>query len=65
MYPPLLRNGKPGGWGFAEAEAADDLLHLQHLSEREVIWAVSVPGETPFVAEVRDPKSWPSATGAY
>lgn len=39
---------------MAEAEESDELLDMHYLTEREVVWAVSVPGESPFVAEVSE-----------
>ncbi|KAF8582639.1 hypothetical protein K439DRAFT_1635083 [Ramaria rubella] len=51
IYPSLLRNARPGGWGLAEVAADEDLLDLQHLKERDVVWAISVPGESSFVAQ--------------
>ncbi|KAF8514049.1 hypothetical protein JB92DRAFT_2920727 [Gautieria morchelliformis] len=61
VYPSLLRNGKPGGWGFAEAEPADEALDLQYLSEREVVWVIAVPGESPYVAEILDDAEVPAS----
>ena len=53
MYPAVLPDGSPGGWGFADTDAApEDLMQVQHLCEREVLWAISIPGESPFVAKV-------------
>ena len=55
VYLSLLQDGHPGGWGLAEKAGDQGPLEVQHLRQREVVWAISVPGESPFVAEVRTP----------
>lgn len=49
-----------GGYGLYEKEAqnAEDSFgeHIDYskLKEREVVWAVTVPGQTPWMREVRN-----------
>lgn len=52
IYPAVLPSGSFGAWGLAESVGSSDLPNLHSLREREVLWAVSIPGESPFVAEV-------------
>lgn len=55
LYPSVLSDGSPGAWGLAETTVlfGSSLPDLQSLRQREVIWAVTVPGESPFISEVR------------
>lgn len=54
LYPSVLSDDSPGAWGLAESTVLIDssLPDLQSLRQREVIWAVTVPGESPFISEV-------------
>jgi hypothetical protein len=52
-------SGTCGGWGLSDdASQREDVLEnspldYSNLRERSVVWAVSVPGESQWVSEVR------------
>ena len=55
MYLSRSKSGKLSGWGIEAAEDADyDDPEYEHLRECTVLWAISVPGESAWVAEELD-----------
>ncbi|KAJ7470418.1 putative alanine racemase-domain-containing protein [Mycena latifolia] len=53
MYLAKRSGGRCGGWGLADDEPIDD-LDYSDLRENVVIWAVSIPAESPWVAAELD-----------
>lgn len=57
VYQYLRAGGKLGGWGLAEDYPDDDYIDTDAspagLDDRSTAWAVSVPGETDWMASVR------------
>lgn len=57
VYQSVLAGGKLGGWGLAEGQLEDDSSDSNGsevgLDDRNTAWAVSVPGETDWMASVR------------
>ncbi|GJJ12424.1 hypothetical protein Clacol_006666 [Clathrus columnatus] len=65
LYPSVLSDGSPGAWGLAESTELNlnpSSLDIHSLRQREVIWAVNVPGESPFVSELLDDSVSPKIT---
>ena len=55
MYLSRSKSGKLSGWGIEHEEATDrDDVELENLRECNVLWAISVPGESSWVAEELD-----------
>jgi hypothetical protein len=59
VYRSLIPPAKLGGWGLSEEEEGDGLIDSNSrytgppvLDDRNTIWAVSVPGETEWMALV-------------
>ncbi|KAJ7632288.1 putative alanine racemase-domain-containing protein [Roridomyces roridus] len=48
MYLARHSNGKCGGWGLVDDSGTED-IDYSDLRENTVLWAVSVPGESPWV----------------
>lgn len=49
MYLAKLMDGGCGGWGIGDADnASTSELDYAHLRQCHVIWAVSIPGESPW-----------------
>lgn len=46
MYLAVLQDGRCGGWGIAEHENQFDYANIKECS---IIWAVSIPGECPWL----------------
>ncbi|KAJ7070358.1 putative alanine racemase-domain-containing protein [Mycena belliarum] len=56
MYLAKRSGGRCGGWGLTDDQSTDD-LEYSDLRENTVVWAVSVPSESPWVAAELDTAS--------
>ncbi|KAJ6606625.1 putative alanine racemase-domain-containing protein [Mycena vulgaris] len=56
MYLAKRSGGRCGGWGLADDASSDD-INYSDLRENAVVWAVSVPAESPWVAAELDASS--------
>ncbi|KAJ6618233.1 putative alanine racemase-domain-containing protein [Mycena sp. CBHHK59/15] len=54
MYLAKRGSGQCGGWGLADDASPTDSVDYAHLRENTVVWAVSIPGESPWVAQEMD-----------
>ncbi|CAK5279504.1 unnamed protein product [Mycena citricolor] len=52
MYLAKRNNGECGGWGLGDDASGD--VDYTNLRENTVVWAVNVPGESPWVASECD-----------
>ncbi|KAJ7716661.1 hypothetical protein DFH07DRAFT_862016 [Mycena maculata] len=52
MYLTRRSGGRCGGWGLADDDEGD--VNYTDLAECTVVWAVSLPGESPWVAQELD-----------
>ena len=59
VYLTSLEDGSCGGWGIYEhseqsrgAEQEYPTIDYSKLGERESVWAVTIPGETPWAQDV-------------
>ncbi|KAJ7093101.1 putative alanine racemase-domain-containing protein [Mycena epipterygia] len=50
MYLAKRSGGRCGGWGLTDDASSADDFNYADLRENAVVWAVSVPGESPWVA---------------
>ncbi|CCM03825.1 uncharacterized protein FIBRA_05974 [Fibroporia radiculosa] len=54
MYLSKSKNGVCGGWGMELADTGDDDVNYADLRECTVLWAVNVPGESPWCSTELD-----------
>lgn len=66
MYLAKLSHGSCGGWGIRDvSDGSADELDYANLRECNVIWAVSIPGESPWCLDaLRAASSLPSSPGS-
>ena len=59
MYLSSLYDGTCGGWGMYENSASsgdpEEVFDYRKLKERDIVWAITVPGTTKWLQKVSRP----------
>ena len=59
MYLSSLHNGSCGGWGMYEESVSsgdsEEVFDYRKLKERDIVWAITVPGTTEWLQKVGHP----------
>jgi hypothetical protein len=59
VYLAKLSNNRCGGWGIqpSQSDYVSNVFESDHLGNATVVWAVSVPGESPWRADEISPSA--------